>query len=239
VREGGPEGLATEHEERTMDKFDTAGPVRVVLEIPAGSVRFIAGERADTTVEVLPAEASKKRDVKAAEQTEVGFRDGVVRIVTAGADRVLGSSGSVQVTVHLPAGSQVQGKAGAAELYGTGRLGEVAFQGGYRTVTLEEVAGARIQAHTGEVSIGCLTGPAQISNGQGDITVAKAVAGPVVLRTESGNLTITAAEGVSATLDAATSYGRINNALKNSEGAGAALAIKATTSHGDITATSR
>ena len=221
-----------------MQKFDTAGPIAVVLEIPAGRVRFIADERADVIVEVLPAEAGKKRDVKAAEQTEVEFRDGVLRIVTVDANRVFGSSGEIDVTVQLPAGSRVEGKAGAAELYSTGRLGEVVFDGGYRTVELDEVASAVVKAHTGDVSIGSLSGPAQISNGKGDITVAKAVAGEVVLRTGSGNLKIAAAEGVSATLDASTAYGRISNALKNSEGAGAALVVKATTSHGDITATS-
>ena len=221
-----------------MQKFDTAGPVAVVVEIPAGRIRFVADERADATVEVLPVEAGKQRDVKAAEQTEIDYRDGVLRIVTVDANRLFGSSGEIDVTVHLPAGSSVQGKAGAAELFSSGRLGEVVFEGGYRTVELEEIAGGRIKAHTGDVSVAYLTGPAQISNGKGDITVARAVAGAVVLRTESGNLTIAAAEGVSATLDATTNYGRISNALKNAEGAGAPLAIKATTSHGDITATS-
>ncbi|WP_327293493.1 hypothetical protein [Streptomyces sp. NBC_01198] len=46
-----------------------------------------------------------------------------------------------------------------------------------------------------------------------------------------------AARGVSATLDAGTSYGRIDNALKNADGA-ADLTIRATTAYGDITARS-
>lgn len=221
----------------TMNTFATPTPVLVVLDIPAGRVRLVAGERAESTVEVLPAEGSKKRDVKAAEQTSVEFAGGVLRVVTAEAGRFLGS-GSVDVTIQVPAGSRVQGKAAAAELYGTGRLGEVVFDGGYRTVELAEVAGAQLKVHTGEVTIGRLTGSAQISNGTGDITVAEAVAGAVELRTEAGSITVHAAQGVSATLDAGTGHGRITNALKNSEGADAALTIKATTSSGDITATS-
>ena len=47
-----------------------------------------------------------------------------------------------------------------------------------------------------------------------------------------------AAAGVSASLDAGTSYGRIANSLKTGDGAGADLDIHATTSYGDITATS-
>ena len=63
-----------------MQKFDTPAPISAVLDIPAGRIQFIAADRADTTVEVLPADASKSRDVKAAEQTTVAYADGVLRI---------------------------------------------------------------------------------------------------------------------------------------------------------------
>ena len=53
-----------------------------------------------------------------------------------------------------------------------------------------------------------------------------------------GDMTVGAAHGVSATLDARTGYGRIDNALKNTEGATAGLNIQATTEQGDITARS-
>jgi MDMPI C-terminal domain len=39
-----------------MQKYDTPAPVTAVLDIPAGRVRLIAADRADTTVEVLPAD---------------------------------------------------------------------------------------------------------------------------------------------------------------------------------------
>ncbi|MFD4871419.1 hypothetical protein ACFWN4_39650, partial [Streptomyces sp. NPDC058412] len=72
----------------------------------------------------------------------------------------------------------------------------------------------------------------------GDITIAEAVHGTVDLRTQAGDLTIGAARGVSATLDAGTTHGRIHNALRNTDGATAALTIHATTAYGDITARS-
>ncbi|GAA0854123.1 hypothetical protein GCM10009525_84940 [Streptosporangium amethystogenes subsp. fukuiense] len=62
--------------------------------------------------------------------------------------------------------------------------------------------------------------------------------GTVVLRTEAGEVSVGAATGVSASLDAGTSYGRIRNALKNTEGAAAQLDIHATTAYGDIVARS-
>ncbi|MFD8424345.1 DUF4097 family beta strand repeat-containing protein [Streptomyces sp. NPDC059466] len=220
-----------------MQKFDTPAPVSAVLDIPAGRIRFVASDRADTTVEILPADASKGRDVRAAERTEVTCADGALRIETATTEnRILGASGSVDVTVHLPAGSRIEAKAPGADLRGVGRLGDVAFEGGRATVELDETGSARLTLLDGDVSIGRLDGSAEITTRQGDIRVTEAVRGAVVLRTEHGGISVGAAHGVSASLDAGTGYGRVHNTLRNADGAGAGLAIRATTAYGDITA---
>ncbi len=227
-----------------MQKFDTPAPIAAVLSIPAGRVTFIAADRADTAVEVLPANAAKSRDVKAAEQTTVDYRVedgvGVLRIQTpAGTsvkDRAFGPSGSIEVTVKLPAGSRVEATAASAELRTVGRLGDVAFDGAYRQIKVDEAASVRLTAVDGDVEVGRLGGPAEISTARGDIRIAEAGGGTVVLTTQSGDISVSAAAGVSAALDAGTSSGRISNALKN-DGA-ADLTIQATTSYGDITARS-
>ena len=220
-----------------MQKFDTPAPISAVLDIPAGRVRFIAADRADTTVEVLPADASNGRDVKVAEQTTVEYGDGVLRIEASAKNRILGSSGSIEVTVQLPAGSRVEAKAASAEFRTVGRLGGVAFDGSQASIKLDEAASARLTTLAGDVSVGRLGGAAEIRTGKGDIRIAEAVRGTVVLRTEDGAISVDAAAGVSASLDAGTTYGRIHNALKNTEGA-ADLDIHATTARGDITARS-
>ncbi|MEU6410246.1 DUF4097 family beta strand repeat-containing protein [Microbispora sp. NPDC046933] len=219
-----------------MQKFDTPAPISAVLDIPAGRVQFIAADRADTAVEVRPTNGSKSRDVKAAEQTTVEYADGVLRIETAVKNQYLGPSGSIDVTVELPAGSQVEAKTAGAELRTVGRLGDVAFEGAYRQIRLDETARLRLTATDGDVEVGRLGGPAEISTARGDIRIAEATGGKVVLRTQSGDISIAAAGGVSAALDAGTTHGRITNALKNDGTAG--LDIHATTSNGDITASS-
>ncbi|KIZ13286.1 DUF4097 family beta strand repeat-containing protein [Streptomyces natalensis] len=216
-----------------MQKFDTSAPISVVLDIPAGRVQFIAADRADTSVEVLPANASKSRDVKAAEQTTVAYADGVLRIVNAAKTQYLGPTGSLDVTVKLPAGSRIGAKTAGAELRTLGRLGDIAFEGAYRQIKLDEAASLRLTAVEGDVEVG-RCGPAEISTARGDIRITEATGGKVVLRTQSGDITVGAAAGVSAALDAGTSHGRISNALKN-DGT-AELDIHATTPHGDITA---
>jgi Putative adhesin len=225
-----------EHKESAMQKFDTPAPISVVLDLPAGRVRLIAADRADTTVEVRPANAAKRRDVKVAEQTTVDYRDGVLRIdAPAARNQYLGPSGSVEVSVQLPTGSRIEGKAAFAELRGVGRLGDVALEA-YGEIKLDEAASARLATADGDVEVGRLSSRAEISTARGDIRIAEARRGVVVLRTQSGDISVDAAAGVSAALDAGTGYGRISNALKN-DGT-AELDIHATTAYGDIVARS-
>jgi DUF4097 and DUF4098 domain-containing protein YvlB len=221
-----------------MQTFDTPDPISAVLDIPAGRVQFIAAERSDTRVEVRPADPAKSRDVKVAQETKVEYADGVLRIEAKAKNQILDPSGSIEVTVQLPAGSRVEAKAASAEFRAVGRFGDVAFEGSHGGIKVDEAAGVRLTTAAGDVSVGRLNGPAEISTAKGDIRIAEAVAGRVVLRTQAGNVSVGAARGVSASLDAGTSYGRIQNTLKNSEGSDAGLHIHATTAYGDIVARS-
>ncbi|WP_030762727.1 MULTISPECIES: DUF4097 family beta strand repeat-containing protein [unclassified Streptomyces] len=222
-----------------MQKFATTTPIAAVLDIPAGLIRFIAADRADTTVEILPADPSDGRDVKAAEQTTVAYQDGVLRITASPAkNKILGHPGSVAITVQLPADSRVEAKTAATEFHGTGRLGEVTVESAQATIQLEETAGAHLTLQAGDISVGRLTGPARISTHKGDLHIAEAVHGSVELTTQAGDITVGAARGVSATLDAGTAHGRVHNTLANTDGSAASLNIRATTSYGDITARS-
>ena len=200
-------------------------------------VRLIAADRVDTTVEVLPADAASGRDAKAAEQTTVEYADGLLRIQGPVAHTSLGSSGSVEVTVQLPAGSRVQAKAASTEFRAVGRLGDVSLDSSQATVKVDEAASARLTTSAGDVTVGRLGGPAQIRTGQGNIRIDQAEHGVLELRTEAGAITVGAAAGVSAALDAGTTHGRIHNSLKNTDGT-PDLTIHATTARGDITARS-
>ncbi|MFG2993566.1 DUF4097 family beta strand repeat-containing protein [Streptomyces sp. NPDC048257] len=220
-----------------MQKFTTPTPVTAVLDIPAGRIRFIAADRTDTTVEILPADPAKSRDTKAAEQTTAAYADGVLRIGTAPAkNRLLGQPGSVEITVRLPAGSRIDAKAASAELRGVGRLGDVTYEAAHGTVKLDETAAARLTLQAGDITVGSLAGPAAISTQKGDLHIDEARRGTVELATRAGHITVGAARGVSATLDAGTTLGRIHNTLKNTGTPD--LTIHATTDHGDITARS-
>jgi hypothetical protein len=219
-----------------MHTFATPGPVTAVLAVPAGRIRLVAADRDSTTVEVRPADPAKGRDRKLAARVTAAYRDGVLRVAAPARHRVLGGTGAVAVTVQLPAGSRVEAKTASAQLAAEGPLGDVAFDSAQATVSVAEAATARLSVVDGDITVGRLGGDAQIRTVRGDIRVTEAAGGTVVLRTETGAVTVGAAAGVSAALDAGTTLGRIRNSLAN---AGApALTIRATTTLGDITARS-
>ncbi|MFD8014255.1 DUF4097 family beta strand repeat-containing protein [Streptomyces sp. NPDC058955] len=223
-----------------MQTFATTAPITTIVDIPAGHLRFIAADRSDATVEVRPANAAKSRDVKAAEDTTVTFTDGVLRITAPVAkNQLFGQTGFVDVTVQLPAGSSVQATAAAADLHGAGRLGDVTFDAAQGPVSLDEAGSVRVSLQDGGIAIGRLNGSADLTTARGDLTITEATTGTVTLTTQAGSITVGAAPGVSATLDAGTTLGRIQNTLQNAQGSDADLAIRATTALGDITAHSK
>lgn len=220
-----------------MQTFATPAPITAILSIPAGRIQFIAADRDSTTVEIRPANPAKGRDVKLAEQITADYSDGILQIVSPAGNRILGSSGAVEVTVELPAGSRVEAKAASAQFTTAGQLGEVIFESSQATIEVDEAATARLTTADGDIMVGRLGGDTEIRTVKGDIAVTEATSGTVVLRTETGTITVGAAAGVSAALDAGTPVGRIRNTLKNSDGT-PGLSIHATTTVGDITASS-
>ncbi|OEU97826.1 MULTISPECIES: DUF4097 family beta strand repeat-containing protein [Streptomyces] len=218
-----------------MQTFDTPAPIAAVLDVPAGRVQIIAADRVDTVVDIRPSNASKSRDVQAAERATTEYADGVLRIGLPDEKQYFGPSGSVEVTVQLPAGSRAEVQAASTEFRAVGRLGDIDFDGAYRRIKIDEAAAVRLTAVDGDVEIGRLGGPAEITTARGDIRIAEAARGKVVLRTQQGDISIGAATGVSAALEA-SSWGSVSNSLKN-DGT-VELDIHATTSQGAIAARS-
>lgn len=220
-----------------MQTFTTTAPITAILAIPAGRIQLVAADQADTTVDIRPADPDKGRDVKLAGQTTAEYSDGTLRVTAAAANRILGSSGAVEVTIQLPDGSRVEAKAASAQFTTAGQLGDVTFDSSQGTVSVSQAATARLTIVDGDITVGRLDGDGEIRTVRGDVQVTQAASGNVVLRTETGAITVGAAAGVSASLDAGTTMGRIHNSLKNAD-ATPGLTIHATTTLGDITASS-
>jgi Toastrack DUF4097 len=211
----------------TMPAFDTPEPISVTVDLGVGDVRIAASDRADTVVDVRPTDDSNEPDLRAAEQTRVEYTAGRL-LVMGPKQRGLGlfsKPGSVDVTIGLPAGSQLQGDAGVAAFHCMGRLGPSRVKTGAGDITMDRLAGpADIGTSTGDVRLGRIDGSAVIKNANGDCWVGE-ITGDLRAHTSNGDISVgRAGAGVAAS----SAYGDV----RISEIARGSAALK--TSFGEI-----
>jgi DUF4097 and DUF4098 domain-containing protein YvlB len=114
--------------------------------------------------------------------------------------------GSVDVTIELPAGSQLQGDAGAAAFHCAGRLGACQVKTGVGDITMDRLGGpAGISTGTGGVRLGHIDGSAVIKNSNGDCWVGE-ITGDVRAHTSNGDISVGQA---GAGVTASSAYGDV------------------------------
>jgi hypothetical protein len=79
-----------------MTTYATPQPISAVLDIPAGRIRLVAADQVETSVEIVPADPSKSRDVKAAEAAQVSYDAGVLRVEVVAKNQYFGPSGPLR-----------------------------------------------------------------------------------------------------------------------------------------------
>ena len=174
-----------------MPTFDSRGPISVNVEIGAGEIRMIAGDRTDTVVDVRPADPSKQRDVAAAEQTRVDYSNGALRIKGPKArwdSSFRRGAEAVYVVIELPAGSKVNSETGAGALHATGRLGDVRHRGGAGDVRIDEAGDASLKTGAGDITVGRATG-CDVATGSGAVRLGT-IDGAAVIKNSSGHIEI-------------------------------------------------
>jgi DUF4097 and DUF4098 domain-containing protein YvlB len=209
-----------------MPTFETPEPISVTIELATGDVRVVASERADTAVEVRPSSnPADEADDDVVAQTRVDYAEGVLLIRTPKPRMfgLFGATGSVDVTVALPAGSRLSAEASLAAVRGTGRLGECRIRTSSGGVTLEHTGRLDLSTGSGPVTVGRVDGSARIATGSGRVAVDEidgaatvknsngdtwigAIAGDARLSTANGNLTV---DHAGAGVTAATANGEI------------------------------
>lgn len=169
-----------------MPTFNTPGPISVTIDLAAADVRIIAGDRQDTVVEVRPSTSAHEPDVKAAEQTKVDYTAAGL-LIKGPRQRSMGLRriGSVDVTVELPAGSQIEADAGIGALRFTGQLGKCRVKMGAGDVELEQVGPLDLQTGAGAITVEHVAGHAEITNGSGRLRVSQ-IDGSAVIKNSNG-----------------------------------------------------
>src|SRR4051794_20480805 len=160
-----------------MPCFDTPEPIAVQVEIGVGDIQIVAGQRDDTVVEIRPSRDDNRNDVAAAEKTRVAYAGG--RLLVKGPKNwrglgPFGDSGSVDVTIEVPAGSQVTADAAMGPVRTLGPLGDCKVGTGMGDIALDEGATIQLRSGMGDISVERALGSSEIKTGSGTVRIAHA-----------------------------------------------------------------
>lgn len=167
-----------------MPSFQTPEPISATLELEVGTARVTAGKRTDTVVEVLPRDATDDNDVRAAQQTQVTCSGGRLTVKAPKKRSLFGRPGAVDVSVELPAGSDVRGTAAMGGFHCEGRVGEAVLRTSLGDLQVGEAARADLRTDHGDIRLTHSTGDADVV-GSGRIEIGT-VAGTATVKNGNG-----------------------------------------------------
>ncbi len=209
-----------------MPTFETPHPIAITVEMFIGRVEITASDRTDTVVEVRPSDASKKDDVRAAQETEVGFAAGSLTVKAPRGWKMYAPpnawrSASIDVTLDVPTGSRLQGTSHMCRFLVTGELGRCELKTQVGDVRLDKagpleltggnitvdqvVSRAKITTSIGSVRVREIDGSAVVKNANGDTTI-RDIAGDLQVNAGLGNITV---ERARSSVTAKTAHGNI------------------------------
>jgi DUF4097 and DUF4098 domain-containing protein YvlB len=183
--------------DQVMPTFPTPAPIRATVELVVGDLRIVATDRTDTTVEVRPSDPGAALDVRAAEQTRVEFTDGGLLVKTPKSLKTLGilrKTGSVDVEIALPTGSQLHAEAAVAAFHCAGALGDVRLRTAAGDVAVEHAATLTVTTSGGAIVAQSVAGDAHATTATGTIRLGT-VGGTVTLKNSNGDSWVGSAEG--------------------------------------------
>ncbi|KQY29032.1 MULTISPECIES: hypothetical protein [Nocardia] len=203
-----------------MYTFPTTAPIAVTIDVLAADVTVIACDRSDVVVEVKPADASKKADVRAAEQTTVEFANGALTVVTPKSWRThspFGGNPTIEVTVQVPTGSRLTATAGVGQLLGAGALGHCDLSVSLGDIVIERPQGSVVA-----------------KTAKGDIRIGEAARGEIRLETSVGELEVGIHPGSAVRLETDATVGAVHNTIAPMAPTGESVHVCARNALGNI-----
>ncbi|QBR93161.1 DUF4097 family beta strand repeat-containing protein [Nocardioides euryhalodurans] len=164
----------------TEHHFQTPEPVRLAVENGSGHVHVTAADTTESHVSISG---------RHAEEVEV-VQDGRTIRVTPPHRRTGFFSGDdgLDMTITVPAGSEVAVKTGSADVELHGPVGTTQVKTGSGDVDVEHAAGdLQVKCGSGDVRLGQTDGSIAVSTGSGDVEVSRNL-GPAVVKTGSGDV---------------------------------------------------
>ena len=133
-------------------------------------------------MEVRPSDPSNDGDVRAAEATRVECANGrlLIKAPKLRQWRPRSDGDSIDVTVELPAGSNLNGTAASADFRCDGRLGECRIKVGLGSIEVQEADTAQLKSAAGDITVDHATGAAELTAGSGEVRVRELGDGAVI-----------------------------------------------------------
>ncbi|QQQ78250.1 DUF4097 family beta strand repeat protein [Saccharothrix sp. 6-C] len=142
-----------------MPSFATPGPITATIVVAGAGVRVDASDRTDTSVLVTPVDPTSESDVEVAGGTKVAFAGGHLSVKTTVSGR---GTGSVAITIDLPAGSGLVTYLANSTVRADGSFGECELHTASSRVELDRVEALRATISAGEVAVGHVAGRVDI-----------------------------------------------------------------------------
>ena len=179
-----------------MPTFDTPHPITAAIDVVVGDVRITAGDGATAVVDVRPTDSSSSDDVKAAEQTRVEYANEqlVVRAPKLRSWLPRSTGGSIDVTIELPAGSDLRASGQMTDFGVDGRLGDARVKTGMGQITLDAVDTLSVKSGISDVSVDRAGGHVELTVGSGDVRLRE-LATSAVVKNANGDTWIGSAGG--------------------------------------------
>jgi hypothetical protein len=165
-----------------MPTFATPGPIAATVEVAGARVRVTASDRTDTVVLVEPINEASRSDVKVASRTKVDLAGDHLSVkTTTPGDK----SGSVAITIDLPAGSSLAAYLAHSSVQADGPVGQCELHLASGQVQLDRIDALQANIASGEVTIGQIAGRASVEGGAFTLRIGE-VKGTVGLSSSGG-----------------------------------------------------
>jgi hypothetical protein len=227
--------------EDDVPTFITPAPIRAAIKLAVGEVTIVASDRSDTVVTVAPYNPSAAADVKSAQQVGVVYTADGLQIKQAypwrHKYRRNSAPGTVSITVELPSGSEVRGRASLGTFRTQGLLGRCEFSANSGQMQLDEIGGdLRVRSSNGSILVQRAHANVDARTSVGNIVVGEVARGTADFTTAVGEVEVGVHPDAAADLNVRSRLGRIRNTLTpgTSPAADSTVKIRARTSLDDI-----
>jgi DUF4097 and DUF4098 domain-containing protein YvlB len=188
--------------------FETEGPLRLDLRLPAGRIEVVAEATATATTELRlegPDDLAERATVELrGDELRVHVRDRKGFFIGF-------ESEEYELHVRCPAGSSLNARTRSADLEARGRLAQVRCETASGDARLEQVETAALTSASGDIAVGVAAGAVTVGTASGEVEIGRAasvvanvVSGDVLIRDVEGPVTVTSVSGA-VSLDAVTS----------------------------------